>query len=102
LVLESLVIEGDENQCLIPNNSYAKMRNIYFIPSAKMLKIWLEKCDFLNVHIVDQTIITTKEQRKTSWMETESLENFLDPNNIHLTIEGYPAPLRAILIATKK
>lgn len=102
LVLESLVIDGDENQCLIPNERYAKMRNIYFIPSAKMLKIWLEKCGFYDVHIVDQTITTLQEQRKTAWIETESLANFLDPNNIHLTVEGYPAPLRAILVAKKR
>lgn len=102
LVLESLVIEGDENQCLIPNDRYAQMRNVYFLPSAKMLKIWLEKCGFCDVHIVDQTVTTLQEQRKTDWMETESLANFLDPNNIHLTVEGYPDPLRAILVARKR
>ncbi|MGP1959307.1 MAG: tRNA 5-methoxyuridine(34)/uridine 5-oxyacetic acid(34) synthase CmoB [Arsenophonus sp. NC-TX2-MAG3] len=101
LVLESLVIKGDENQCLIPNKCYAKMRNIYFIPSAKMLKIWLERCGFCNVHIVDQTVTTIQEQRKTVWMQNESLANFLDPYNIHLTVEGYPSPLRVTLIAKK-
>lgn len=102
LVLESLVIDGDENQCLIPNDRYAQMRNVYFIPSAKMLKIWLEKCGFYDVHIVDQTVTTLQEQRKTAWMETESLANFLAPNNINLTVEGYPAPLRATLVAKKR
>ncbi|MFP3029295.1 MAG: tRNA 5-methoxyuridine(34)/uridine 5-oxyacetic acid(34) synthase CmoB [Arsenophonus sp.] len=101
LVLESLVIEGDENQCLIPNDRYAQMRNVYFIPSAKMLKIWLKKCGFYDVHIIDQTVTTIQEQRKTAWLETESLKNFLDPNNRHLTVEGYPAPLRATLVAKK-
>ncbi len=47
LVLKSLVINGDETRCLIPNDSYAKMRNVYFISSAKMLKIWLENVVFL-------------------------------------------------------
>ncbi|MDT9587315.1 MAG: tRNA 5-methoxyuridine(34)/uridine 5-oxyacetic acid(34) synthase CmoB [Candidatus Arsenophonus melophagi] len=102
LILESLVIDGDENQCLIPNGRYAKMCNVYFIPSAKMLKIWLQRCGFYDVRIVDQTATTLQEQRQTAWMETESLANFLDPNNIHLTIEGYPAPLRAFLVAKKK
>lgn len=59
LVLESLVIEDDEKQCLIPNKRYAQMRNVYFIPSAKMLKIWLQKCGFCDVHIVNQTATTT-------------------------------------------
>ncbi|MFV9997302.1 MAG: tRNA 5-methoxyuridine(34)/uridine 5-oxyacetic acid(34) synthase CmoB [Arsenophonus endosymbiont of Dermacentor nuttalli] len=102
LVLESLVIEGDEKQCLIPNKRYAQMRNVYFIPSAKMLKIWLQKCGFCDVHIVNQTATTTQEQRKTAWMATKSLADFLDPNNNQLTVEGYPAPLRATLVAKKK
>ncbi|MDR0218637.1 MAG: tRNA 5-methoxyuridine(34)/uridine 5-oxyacetic acid(34) synthase CmoB [Enterobacteriaceae bacterium] len=101
LVLESLVIEGDENHCLIPGERYAQMRNVYFIPSAAMLKIWLEKCGFVDVRIVDHSITTTEEQRRTEWMKTESLANFLDPADQSKTIEGYPAPLRAVLVARK-
>ncbi|OTA16320.1 tRNA -methyltransferase [Xenorhabdus vietnamensis] len=101
LVLESLVIEGDEHQCLIPGERYAQMRNVYFIPSAKMLKVWLEKCGFIDVRIVDHVVTTLDEQRQTEWMKTESLVDFLDPNDHSKTIEGYPAPLRAVLIARK-
>ncbi|PHM73417.1 tRNA 5-methoxyuridine(34)/uridine 5-oxyacetic acid(34) synthase CmoB [Xenorhabdus kozodoii] len=101
LVLESLVIEGDEHQCLIPGERYAQMRNVYFIPSARMLKVWLEKCGFIDVRIVDQAVTTLDEQRQTEWMRTESLIDFLDPNDHGKTIEGYPAPLRAALIARK-
>ncbi|WMY95181.1 MAG: tRNA 5-methoxyuridine(34)/uridine 5-oxyacetic acid(34) synthase CmoB [Arsenophonus sp.] len=102
LILESLVIEGDETQCLIPTERYAKMRNVYFIPSTKMLKIWLKKTRFYDIKIISKTRTTIQEQRKTTWMTSESLENFLKPNNHNLTLEGYPAPLRAILIAKKK
>ncbi|WP_047682185.1 MULTISPECIES: tRNA 5-methoxyuridine(34)/uridine 5-oxyacetic acid(34) synthase CmoB [Xenorhabdus] len=101
LVLESLVIEGDENHCLIPGERYAQMRNVYFIPSANMLKTWLEKCGFVDVRIVDHAITTINEQRRTAWMKTESLADFLDPSDQNKTIEGYPAPLRAVLIARK-
>ncbi|KLU19347.1 tRNA methyltransferase, partial [Proteus mirabilis] len=101
LVLESLVIEGDEFQCLIPGDRYAQMRNVYFIPSAKMLKVWLEKCGFVDVRIVDQAVTSLDEQRRTEWMPTDSLAEFLDPNDQTKTIEGYPAPLRAILVAKK-
>ncbi len=101
LVLESLVIEGDEHQCLIPGERYAQMRNVYFIPSAKMLKVWLEKCGFVDVRIVVHTVTTPDEQRQTAWMKTESLIDFLDPNDHRKTVEGYPAPLRAVLIARK-
>ncbi|EYH95419.1 tRNA mo(5)U34 methyltransferase, partial [Salmonella enterica subsp. enterica serovar Heidelberg str. N4541] len=38
LVLETLVVDGDENTVLVPGDRYAQMRNVYFIPSAPALK----------------------------------------------------------------
>ena len=101
LVLETLVVEGDERTVLLPGDRYAQMRNVYFIPSALALKNWLEKCGFVDVRIVDVCQTTTEEQRRTDWMITESLAEFLDPNDPSKTVEGYPAPLRAVLIAKK-
>jgi len=101
LVLETLVVEGDENTVLVPGDRYAQMRNVYFIPSAAALKNWLEKCGFVDVRIVDVCTTTVEEQRRTDWMITESLAEFLDPNDSSKTIEGYPAPVRAVLIARK-
>ncbi|SUG47318.1 tRNA (5-methoxyuridine) 34 synthase [Salmonella enterica subsp. arizonae] len=77
------------------------MRNVYFIPSAPALKKWLEKCGLIDVRIADVCVTTTEEQRRTEWMVTESLADFLDPNDHSKTVEGYPAPLRAVLIARK-
>ncbi|HAK35224.1 MAG TPA: tRNA 5-methoxyuridine(34)/uridine 5-oxyacetic acid(34) synthase CmoB [Pantoea sp.] len=101
LVLETLVIEGDERDVLVPGERYAQMRNVYFIPSAAALKSWLEKCGFVDVKIVDYAVTSTDEQRRTSWMTSESLAEFLDPQDAGKTVEGYPAPLRAVLVATK-
>lgn len=101
LVLETLVVEGDEHHVLVPGERYAQMRNVYFIPSAAALKNWLEKCGFVDVRVVDYSVTTPEEQRRTEWMETESLADFLDPSDPTKTIEGYPAPLRAVLIARK-
>ncbi|WP_277973208.1 tRNA 5-methoxyuridine(34)/uridine 5-oxyacetic acid(34) synthase CmoB [Pantoea agglomerans] len=101
LVLETLVIEGDVNQVLVPGERYAQMRNVFFIPSAEALKSWLEKSGFVDVRIVDFALTTTEEQRRTDWMTSESLAEFLDPNDPSKTVEGYPAPLRAVLVATK-
>jgi tRNA (mo5U34)-methyltransferase len=101
LVLETLVIEGDENAVLVPEDRYAQMRNVFFFPSAKALKVWLEKCGFINVKIVDENVTSIDEQRSTEWMRHNSLPNYLDSNDPSKTIEGYPAPIRAILIATK-
>ncbi|KGD78347.1 tRNA 5-methoxyuridine(34)/uridine 5-oxyacetic acid(34) synthase CmoB [Pantoea vagans] len=101
LVLETLVIEGDVNQVLVPGERYAQMRNVFFIPSAEALKSWLEKSGFVDVRIVDFALTTTEEQRRTDWMTSESLAEFLDPEDPSKTVEGYPAPLRAVLVATK-
>lgn len=101
LVLETLVIEGDENAVLIPEDRYARMGNVWFIPSVAMLQIWLRRCKFVDVKLVDTTITTLEEQRSTDWMTFQSLKDFLDPTDPAKSIEGYPAPRRAILTATK-
>lgn len=101
LILETLIIPGDEQQVLVPQNCYAKMKNIYFIPSALALKIWLIKCGFVDVQIVNTSTTSQEEQKKTDWMDNESLVDFLDPFDKCKTIEGYSAPLRVIIIAKK-
>ncbi|OOF81728.1 tRNA 5-methoxyuridine(34)/uridine 5-oxyacetic acid(34) synthase CmoB [Rodentibacter ratti] len=101
LVLETLVIDGDANSVLVPADRYAKMKNVYFIPSVPALINWLEKAGFTNVRCVDVAITTLEEQRKTDWLENESLIDFLDPNDHSKTIEGYPAPKRAVILANK-
>lgn len=99
LVLETLVIDGDMNTCLVPADRYAKMKNVYFIPSVPCLINWLEKVGFKNVRCVDQAVTTLEEQRRTDWLENESLVDFLDPTDHNKTIEGLPAPKRAVILA---
>ncbi len=101
LVLETLVISGDEQQLLVPSDRYAKMKNTWFIPSGKMLKLWLEKVGFEKVRIVNESATSTEEQRRTAWMQNESLQDFLDQQDPTRTVEGHPAPRRAILIAQR-
>ena len=101
LVLETLVVDGDVNTVLVPANRYAKMKNVYFIPSVAALINWLEKVGFTNVRCVDVATTTLEEQRKTDWLENESLIDFLDPNDHSKTIEGYQAPKRAVILANK-
>ncbi|MEI5638848.1 MULTISPECIES: tRNA 5-methoxyuridine(34)/uridine 5-oxyacetic acid(34) synthase CmoB [unclassified Pseudoalteromonas] len=100
LVLETLVIEGDVNTVLVPTDRYAKMRNVWFIPSCDALTLWLERVGFKDIKVVNKDITSLQEQRQTDWMTTESLADFLDPDDPTKTIEGYPAPLRAIVVAT--
>ena len=99
LVLETLVIEGTDHDVLVPPGRYAKMRNVWFIPSTAQLEIWLRRTGFVNVRTVDVTVTTSEEQRATDWMTFESLAEFLDPADSRFTIEGHPAPRRAIVIA---
>ena len=99
LVLETLIVDGDVNTVLVPGERYAKMRNVWFLPSAKAMCAWLERCGFKNIRVVNTDITAQEEQRKTEWIDTESLSDFLDPLDNRKTIEGYPAPQRAIFIA---
>jgi tRNA (mo5U34)-methyltransferase len=99
LVLETLVIDGGLGEVLLPPDRYAKMRNVWFLPSCDTLVSWLQRCGFSNVRVVDVTVTSVAEQRSTDWMRFNSLQDFLDPENPQLTTEGLPAPKRAIVIA---
>mgnify|MGYP003385913386 CR=1 FL=1 len=99
LVLETLVIDGSVNDILIPEGRYAKMRNVWFIPSAKALEVMLKRAGYKNVRTIDVSPTTVNEQRSTDWMTFESLSDFLDPSDSSKTIEGLPAPKRAIVLA---
>ncbi|MGW8228464.1 MAG: tRNA 5-methoxyuridine(34)/uridine 5-oxyacetic acid(34) synthase CmoB [Gammaproteobacteria bacterium] len=101
LVLETLVIEGDENAVLMPEDRYARMGNVWFIPSVAMLEKWLRRCKLVNIRLADVTTTSLEEQRSTDWMTFQSLKDFLDPADPSKSIEGYPAPRRAILTASK-
>lgn len=99
LVLETLVIDGKLGETLVPEDRYAKMRNVWFIPSCATLSSWLKRCGFKNIRLVDVTKTSLAEQRSTEWMQFHSLTDFLDPNDPELTVEGLPAPTRALFIA---
>lgn len=101
LCLETLVIEGEAGQVLVPEDRYARMRNVWFIPTALELKKWLERCGFRNVRIVNSSVTTIEEQHSTEWMTFESLPECLSSNDQSLTVEGFPAPRRAALLADK-
>lgn len=101
LVLETLVIEGDENTVLVPGERYGRMGNVWFIPSVAALTRWLEKMRFRDIKVIDVCTTTIEEQRSTEWMKFQSLQDFLDPNDSRKTVEGYPAPMRAVLTAQR-
>lgn len=101
LVLETLVVEGETGYALMPEDRYAMMRNVWFIPSIGTLELWLLRAGFKDIRCIEQNFTSMNEQRATDWMHYQSLSDFLDPQDSNKTIEGYPAPRRATFVATK-
>jgi len=102
LVLETLIVPGDGRTFLVPKDRYAKMPNIWFIPSIESMRLLLERTGFRVRSVSQGTVTTADEQRRTEWMDYESLDDFLMPGDRTLTVEGYPAPCRAIFVAEKQ
>jgi len=97
VILESLIVEGATD--LQPPGRYARMRNVWCVPSVDTLKQWLTAAGFSAVEVLDISTTQITEQRSTPWMQFESLSNALDPDDPTLTVEGHPAPIRAVLMA---
>ncbi|MDD3054898.1 MAG: tRNA 5-methoxyuridine(34)/uridine 5-oxyacetic acid(34) synthase CmoB [Aliarcobacter sp.] len=101
ILIDTFMIDGDEELCLTPNKRYSKIPNIYFIPTIPALKNWLERAGFEYIEVLATTVTTSEEQRKTEWSFDQSLEDFLDENDKTKTVEGYPAPKRVYVKARK-
>ena len=99
LVLETLVVEGDQDTIFVPTDRYARMGNVWFLPSPAALMNLMSKVGFVDVALVDVNQTTAAEQRSTDWMTFHSLSNFLDSADQNKTVEGHPAPMRAIITA---
>lgn len=102
LILETLVVDGNADTVFMPGERYAQMRNVWFLPSVDALKKWLERLGFVDIRLADVNRTSLDEQRATDWMTGQSLQDFLNPEDLSLTVEGYPGPQRAVLIATRK
>jgi tRNA (mo5U34)-methyltransferase len=101
LLVESQAIPGDSPVALFPAERYAKVPGTYFIPTGPCLVNWLQRVGFTEVKLFASHPMNNREQRRTDWMVFESYDDFIDPNNPQLTIEGYPAPMRVYLKAVK-
>jgi tRNA (mo5U34)-methyltransferase len=100
MVLETMVLpRSREEDLLVPEGRYARMRNVWAIPGTKRLLNWVAEAGFREAEVVDVTATTSLEQKSTDWMRFESLEQALDPLDRSMTVEGLSAPVRAIVIA---
>lgn len=99
LVLETLFLPGNDRRAATPPERYARMRNVWSLPTIPQLVRWLDDAGYSAVEVVDTTVTTIDEQRSTEWMRFESLQEALDPKDPSRTIEGWPAPRRAVVTA---
>lgn len=100
LVLETLIHPGTDAFVHRPEHRYARMRNVWHLPTAIALEDWLRQAGFHDIRLIDVTVTTVGEQRSTEWMPFESLAQALDPDDPDRTVEGLPAPTRALLICS--
>ena len=96
MIMETLIVEGDETTCLVPPGRYAQMRNVWFLPSVPMLQNWLHKIGMRDIEVIDVSVTSTEEQRSTEWMRFHSLPEFLSADQSE-TVEGHPPPRRVII-----
>jgi len=101
LILDTFMIDGEEEICLTPKDRYSKIPNIYFVPTVAALINWCLRAGFKNVEVLETMVTDVNEQRKTEWIDTQSLEDYLDSNDKTKTVEGYPAPKRVYIKAIK-
>ena len=101
LFLDTFYIEGEDEICLSPASSYSKIPNVYFVPTISALKNWCLRAGFDSFEVLETSKTDASEQRKTSWIEGQSLEDFLDKEDSSKTVEGYPAPAR-VYVRVKK
>jgi tRNA (mo5U34)-methyltransferase len=101
LILDTFMIDGEEDICLTPRDRYSKLRNIYFIPTVSALKNWCYRAGFDEIEVLATVKTKSEEQRRTDWIQTQSLDDFLDKNDQNRTVEGYPAPKRIYIKAKK-
>ncbi len=102
IIVDSFMIDGDDEVCLVPHDRYAMIPNIYFIPTVNCFKNWLNRAGFKDIEVLEITTTDDKEQRVTPWTFGMSLDDFRDPEDLTKTIEGYPSPKRVYLKAKKK
>jgi tRNA (mo5U34)-methyltransferase len=101
LILESQAIPGDEPIALFPEKTYAKVPGTYFVPTGKCLQNWIQRAGLQEVELFCSHPMSEEEQRKTDWMVFESYNDFINPADKSLTVEGYAAPHRIFLSARK-
>lgn len=100
LILETIFVPGDDSCARTPADRYARMKNVWLLPTVRELTTWLQRTGYRDIELINESVTTSEEQRATEWMSFESLAEALDPNDSSKTVEGWPAPRRVIMTAS--
>lgn len=100
MVVETLVVDGDERTVYMPPARYAGMGNVWFLPSPMALCHWLTRLGLEIEYCSEPVATTAAEQRRTMWMDRFSLDDFMQPD-YQTTKEGLPPPKRVLIVARK-
>lgn len=101
LLIETIIIPGDQSQAIFVTQRYAGAKGFYWLPTERCLHAWIRRANLRVVAQSDAVRTTESEQRSTAWRVGDSLPEGLDPADPSRTIEGYPAPLRVALVCTR-
>jgi tRNA (mo5U34)-methyltransferase len=101
VIIDCQGIPGEESVALLPAGRYAQARGIWYLPTLPCLINWMRRTQFRDIECFYNEPLSCDEQRTTDWAPVKSLRDFLDPDDITKTIEGYPAPRRFYVIARR-
>ena len=102
IVVDCQGIPGELPVALTPRKRYAQARGIWFLPTQSCLENWMARAGFTQIQCFFAEPLSVEEQRRTTWANVDSLQEFLAPNDSLLTVEGYPAPWRYYVTARKE
>ena len=100
IVLETLIVPEKYGEALIPDTTYANMRNVRVIHTELGLKKIINSSGLKIIESSEKITTSTKEQRSTKWMPFRSLADALDKKN-RMTKEGLPRPQRIFVLLSR-
>lgn len=101
LLIETIVLPGEEPTALFVPRRYAGAKGFYWLPTLSCLKAWIQRANLRVVAELPPVPTREVEQRSTRWREGASLAEGLMESDPSRTIEGHPAPQRVALLCTR-
>lgn len=101
ILIETIIIPGQEDTALFVPKRYAGAKGFYWLPTLSCLQSWTRRSNLRILAQTDAIPTTADEQRSTNWRVGDSLPEGIDPNDPTRTIEGHPAPLRIALLCAR-